>query len=142
MSFLDKLVKDSEPIVAQIIEVIKNEHPIIVAKIAESVFANEGAFNGRPRWKANASSTIKRKGGDSPNVESGELENWLTTPDNAADEDYMFKLPRAKRSKSSGNGYWFANEIRPFNDIGKTEQDHKLIDSELEKKIGEHFAGT
>ena len=136
---LDDLILASEPIINKIIEIIKAEHPIIVAKIAEDLFANEGDFNNRPRWKPNTASTIKKKGGNSPNIETGELENWLSTPGNADDDDYMFKLPPSKRQSRTANGYWYANELRHFDDIGKTDKDKELIDKTLERKIGEEF---
>lgn len=115
-------------------EIINEEYPKILSNIAEDIFATGGKSHGR-NWKENTASTIKKKGGNSPNIETGQLENWLTTDNNLLNDDYMSKLPTPKNSMWGENDYLYANKLRKFDDIGRTYNDEKFIEQKLIEKL-------
>jgi hypothetical protein len=120
--------------------IIQTQYPKILANLANDIFASGGKSHGRD-WADNTPSTIKRKGGNSPNIESGQLEDWLSTEGNILDDDYMSRLPSSTKVGNWGdNGYLYANSLRKFDDIGRTEQDEKYIENELANKIKEQLA--
>ena len=106
-------------------EVINKNHPIILAKLGEDVFANKGSFNGHSAWKPNAPSTIKRKGRDDPNIDTGFLEHKISTPGFLESENWLDNIPNSR-------GYKAADKMRKFSDIGKTDDDEKYIEQQLE----------
>lgn len=117
-------------------EIVKRKHPEILAKMAEELFANEGEFNGRPRWKPNKASTVRRKGGNSPNIETGFLEHQMSTPGVLEENNWLDSIP----SKRSDTGYKHADKLRKFSDIGQTEEDLELIDKRLEDAIRDEYS--
>jgi len=109
------------------------EFPNIASQLVKDTFDTKGAATGR-NWKANAPSTIKRKGFDSRNTETGLLEDALSQPGFILDDDYMGRLPsrsvNAKGHKSGGD-YQFANSIdnyaNRFDNLGRTANDEKYM---------------
>lgn len=118
----------------KVTEIIESEYPKLLSKIAEEIFASGGKSHGR-NWEDNKKSTIKRKGGNSPNIETGQLENWLTSEGNLLEDDYMTKLPTPKRSQWGENNYTYANQLRKFDDIGRTQDDEEYIEQKLIEKL-------
>lgn len=126
-------------------EVIKREHPIILAEMAKELFTNEGHFNNRPGWEANAASTIRKKKNARPNVETGFLEEKLSTPGVLEDDNWLDNLtppPGVNGRRRNTNGYKYANVLRKFDDIGKTPEDKALIEKELEKELKNALTST
>lgn len=118
--------------VKKIDEVINENHPIILAKLAEDVFANKGSFNGRSAWAPNTPSTIKRKGRDDPNYDTGFLEHKVSTPGFLESENWLDNIPNS-------SGYKAADKMRKFSDIGKTNDDEKYIEQQIEVALKNEF---
>lgn len=118
--------------------IIQSQYPKILAELAEDIFASGGKTHGR-NWAENKPSTIKKKGGNSPNIESGQLEDWLSTEGNIVDDDYMTRLP-SPLDDWGGEGYLAANALRKFDDIGRTSDDEKYIEEQLTEKIQEQLS--
>lgn len=117
-------------------QVSKNALPEITSKLVKKVF-NEPGNNGRD-WDPNKSSTIKRKKSSDPNIETGLLELTLTEPGFIIEDDYMNRLPIPLRSNSS-DGYLYANDMREFDNLGRTEQDEQYIETKLEEILSNDF---
>lgn len=140
-SQIEELINQS---VLKIDGIAKSAYPNELAKLAEEIFASGGKSHGR-NWADNTASTQKRKGGNSPNIDTGLLEHTLTQTGFLQNDDYMDKLPKPIKSKSSKgkksnssddpNGYKFANKMRPFDDIGKTDDDKEWVVKEVIKRI-------
>ena len=120
--------------------IIQKEYPKELSNLAEDIFASGGKSHNR-NWSENKPSTIKRKGGNSPNIETGQLENWLTTDNNLVDDDYMARLPTPSKGTWGENGYLYANELRKFDDIGRTPEDEEYIVNQLVIKIRNNLQG-
>lgn len=116
----------------QIITIVKTQVPEILGNLAKEIFDSKGQSHGR-NWEANKPSTIARKKGSNPNIETGILEQYLTQPGILEDDNYMGYLPSPPND--SQNGYKFANAMRPFNDIGRTPEDEEWIERQLEQKL-------
>ncbi len=130
--------------------IILEEHPNILADMATKLFAKHGAFNGRERWKSNAWYTISKKGGNKPNIDTGNLKQHMTTPGFLENDGWLDSLTvppkRDKRTKtglsknaSNPNGYKDADALRPFSDIGRTDSDEQYIEKKLEKIIAKEL---
>ena len=129
-SQIEELINQS---VLKIDEIAKSAYPNELAKLAEEIFAGGGKSHGR-NWADNTTSTQKRKGGNSPNIDTGLLEHTLTQTGFLQNDDYMDKLPTPSKSKNP-QGYEFANKMRPFDDIGKTDDDKEWVVKEVIKRI-------
>lgn len=125
--------KSIQEIETKIINVIQEEYPQILANLAEDIFASGGQSHGRS-WESNKASTVKKKGGNSPNIDTGQLENWMTIPGNILEEDFMSHLPNTP-NEDSNIGYFDADSLRPFHDIGQTSNDEEYISEQLSIKI-------
>ncbi len=138
--------------ITKIDEIIEKEYPLILATLAREIFESKGQSHGR-HWEPNTESTKKRKGSDYPNIETGQLEDYLTTPGFLEDDNYMANLPTPQRTgKAKGgmnhqknysntNNYEYANALRPFDDIGKTADDEEFIERQLEIAITAQYKG-
>lgn len=94
-----------------------------LANYAKEIFDSKGTVHGR-NWQPNTESTAKRKGKNHRNVDTGELEDIMTTDGFLMNDDYMDELDE---------GYHFANLVgegqNRFDDIGQREEDKdELID--------------
>lgn len=144
--------------VSKINEIVKKEHPKILAKLAKEIFESVGQSHGR-EWQPNTSATVngfyskspsgisfhvKGKGFNRRNYETGQLMNTLTEVGFLEDDNYMENLPTAPRGNSYG--YKAANSINSFqnrfDDIGRTPDDEEYISNQLAEAIIIAFAGT
>lgn len=114
--------------------IVQLQYPILLSQLAKEIFDSKGKTHGR-NWDGNKPSTIKRKGFDHRNVETGLLETTLEQPGFLVDDDYMFHLPDAK----GNHGYKFANSYAPFDDIGRTSNDEDWINTRLAEEIQNDF---
>lgn len=141
----------------KILEIVKTQHPLILAELARDIFQSSGQSHGR-NWQPNSEATVegfyktssggkkikvKGKGFNRRNYESGQLMETLMSPGFLEDDNYMENLPSPTRGSSYG--YQAANDINSFqnrfDDIGKTEQDKEYIEEQLELKITEGLNG-
>lgn len=122
--------------IEKIKQVSKSELPEITGKLVKKVF-DEPGNNGR-NWSPNKESTVKRKKSNNPNIETGLLELTLSQPGFIIEDDYMARLPVPPRSNSS-DGYQYANDMREFDDLGRTSQDEEYIESQLEEILSNEF---
>lgn len=66
----------------EIMEFCEKETQLIIARLQENRFANQGAFNDNPKWSDNNRKVVNDKGRNEPLVDSGNLKKELTTPEN------------------------------------------------------------
>lgn len=132
MNFAQLIMQAIQPSIEQIDAAVIEQHPIILADMAQELFAQQGAFNGRNRWEDNTESTAKRKGGNSPNIETGFLEDNMTKPGFLENDNWLDSIKPPK--KKDGN-YNYADKMRKFSDIGQTSEDDHYMSEELAKAI-------
>ncbi len=132
MDFTQIIMQAIQPTIEQIDTVVIEQHPKILAEMAEELFAQQGAFNGRNKWADNTESTVKRKGGNSPNIETGFLEDSMTRTGFLENDNWLDSIKPPK--KKYGN-YRYADKIRKFSDIGQTPEDNHYMSEELAKAI-------
>ena len=132
---MDQFEQIANDIVEQTNKKIKAIFPEIVAKLAKEIFDTQGTIDGR-NWKDNTESTAKRKGRNSPNIDTGLLEHVLSQPGFVMDDAYMDKLPESNKSPK---GYKYANDMRNFDDIGRTPADEAIIEKELELRLANNL---
>lgn len=120
-----------QPTIDEIDVIVQTEHPKILAQMAEELFANQGNFNNRSSWADNTPSTVKRKGGNSPNIDTGFLEHSMSTAGFLENDNWLDNIIPPKKN----GDYKYADKLRKFSDIGKTAADLKYMDTQLEKKI-------
>ena len=114
--------------------------------LVHHVFDTKG--NGRG-WKDNADSTVKRKGKNTPNIDSGMLEAMLSAPGFIQEDDYMSKLEPSVTMTTSGGkkvvarkpagDYMEANKLRQFDNIGETEADESFVEAILERELKSEY---
>lgn len=97
-----------------------------LANYAKEIFDSKGTVHGR-NWQPNTESTAKRKDKNHRNVDTGELEDIITTDGFLMNDDYINELA------DYHEGYHFANLVgdgqNRFDDIGQREEDKdELID--------------
>ncbi len=141
----------------KILEIVKKEHPLILAELARDIFQSSGQSHGR-NWQPNSEATVegfygtsssgkkikvKGKGFNRRNYETGQLMETLMEPGFLEEDNYIENLPSPKRGSSYG--YQAANDFNApqnrFDDIGKTAQDQEYIEEQLEQKITEGLNG-
>lgn len=123
----------------QVTKIAEEQFPIQLAKLAREIFDSAGTTHGR-NWTSNRPSTVKKKGFDHRNTETGELGDYLSTPGVLLDDDFMENLPVSPRSKSS-NGYLYANDDGKFEDIGQTEDDLEFVAEQMARQIAQNYRG-
>ena len=141
-------------------EIIKDNHPKILTKIAKLVFDSGGTVLGRS-WSPLAEPTLRRKASlispplyrspDSINIRTGQLYELLTTDGDLLEQDnYMDSLPPTLDKHYSSpppfeagkdKGYDEPNASRPFDNIGKTDEDKHYIELNLETIIASEIGG-
>lgn len=122
---ISEAIKNSvEQIADKIDAIAKKSLPERMKQLAKDVFDTSGAIDGR-NWSPNTASTTKRKGFNKPNVEHGDLYEHLTQTDALMQDDFMMSLPTPKRNNQ--DGYFMANRLRKFDDIGRTLEDEKIL---------------
>lgn len=137
MKFIDaslKVVDDCvNEVFLKISEQIEPTYSKELAQFAKEIFDSKGTVNGRS-WQSNTPSTEKRKGKNHRNVNTGELEETLTTEGFLMNDDYMDELD---------DKYHFANDVgdgaNRFDDIGQRETDQEIIAERTIKKIAENY---
>lgn len=110
---------------------------VILPEMAKQLFDSDGSFDGREGWQPNAPSTIKRKKSNKPNVDTGNLKEFMTTPDNLVSNDWLDKL---STPNGSIDGYKYADNLRKFSDLGETEMDADYIANRLQDLLLEQFS--
>jgi hypothetical protein len=138
------LIKSSEKIVDDAINEVFNKianrvNPVYtheLANFAKEIFDSAGQDNGR-NWHDNVESTIKKKGFNHRNVDSGLLESIITEEGFLMQDNYMEEL------ESIDSGYAFANEsgngANKFDDIGQRESDKEEIMNRTIQNIVENY---
>lgn len=127
---INKLINDSvEDIRKEADNALLKATPKLVAKVF-----NSGEGNNGRNWKPNAPSTIKRKKHRAPNIETGDLMLALMEEGFILDDNYMDDLPIPPRT-GDPNGYEYANEQRSFDNIGRTAEDEKFLEHEIEQAL-------
>lgn len=106
--------------------------PNVVNELAREIFSTQGQIDGR-NWANNAPSTIKRKGKNTPNIDTGNLEQLLSNNGTIMEDNYMDQVV------AMNSGYEYANDMRPFDDIGRTVADEVVMEKILEQKIQDEF---
>lgn len=134
----DAIKKIVENASNQIVDVIKTEHPKILATLAKEIFDSKGTTHGR-QWESNKSSTVRIKGFDHRNYETGNLEGMLTDPGFLEDDDYMSKLGMSERGGDYTKISQIGGGVNRFDDIGKTDNDETYIGEQLAQKINARF---
>ncbi len=75
--------KETIEFVARLTALAISETKIIIARLQEQRFANDGAFNDHPKWAPNVREDILFEKGYKPVLQdTGELKSELTNPDN------------------------------------------------------------
>jgi hypothetical protein len=126
---IDAIISHS---ISVINEVVKRTLPHDLSNLAQDIFDSKGTTHGR-MWESNAPSTKKRKGFDHRNVETGALEDALTTDGFLMDDNYMDELGQINER------YLFANDLAPFDDIGRTKDDKEWLREQLIRNIQSVF---
>lgn len=137
MNFTQMIMQAIQPTIEQIDTTVIEQHPIILAEMAQELFASQGAFNGRNRWEDNTTSTSKRKGGNSPNIETGFLKKNMTKSGFLENDNWLDSIKPPK--KKDGN-YKYADKMRKFSDIGQTAEDDHYMSEKLAKAIRNELA--
>jgi len=129
---IEDAIKDS---VNQISKIIERRYPEIRAEQAKAVFDAEGAHNGRSRWLEYTESTKKRKGNKPIMQDTGELYDAISDPATFENSDPDFAGSWLSGIPNYEDKYRFADEVRPFHDIGEKQEDKEEIDKKLEEAI-------
>jgi hypothetical protein len=116
----------------EVSDIIKVQMPELLGKLAKEIFNSKGQSHGR-HWTPNKPSTVARKKSSNPNIETGQLEQYLTQPGILEDDNYMHYLPTSPNGRT--HGYKYANAMRPFDDIGKTSEDEEWLERQFELKL-------
>ena len=130
--FIEQITKESE---TQIDEIVSAEYPFVLAELALVVFETEGTEPTNRNWAPNSDKLVKRVGVLGKfhrNIDTGELMNKLSTPGFLLNDSWFESLPEE---------YKYANEAAPFDNIGKTVDDQKYIEEELEKILEQRING-
>lgn len=138
MSFIEDLNKQINQTIEEVNKTADKELPKAAVKLVAKVFSPQGDNNGR-NWKPNAPSTIKRKKLSYPNIETGQLVYTLLEEGYILDDNYMDKLPTPTRS-GNPDGYAYANEMREFDNIGRTPQDEEFLEQQIEKVLNDKYS--
>lgn len=129
MDQINLLISDTITIID---EVINRTYPRDLSILAEEIFDSKGTTHGR-MWESNAPSTRKRKGFDHRNVDTGALEEALTTDGFLMNDNYMDELG------AINEGYLYASDLAPFDDIGRTKEDKSWIREQIIKDLRHVF---
>jgi hypothetical protein len=135
------VIKKSEPQVDRIIgsltalieDTAKDTLPKILSQLAKEIFDSKGTTHGR-QWDENSPSTARAKGKNHRNVDTGLLQDTLEQPGFLLDDDYMERLPQTYPDRN----YKYANySPNKFDDIGRTNDDEKYIEAQIEVALQE-----
>lgn len=130
MEFINqKINKINDEIVKKADDIVTAEQPIILSQMATDLFNEQGAFNGRQQWADNLPSTIKRKGRNSPNIDTGLLENTMETTGFLMQDNWQQEV------FAINEGYEKADAMRKFSDLGETEADNEYMVEKLTEAL-------